>query len=119
VTLVFHPLTEREFIAAAGFYETRAPGLGADFIRQIKPAMSEIVARSKAGRLFAGTTIRRRLLQRFPFGVVYELESANISVLAISCICAAGQVNGSGGAKPGFLTIAVDQSLDWRCGQSR
>ena len=83
MTLVFHPLTEREFIAAAGFYETRAPGLGADFIRQIKPAMSEIVARSKAGRLFAGTTIRRRLIQRFPFGVVYEIESANISIIAV------------------------------------
>jgi toxin ParE1/3/4 len=83
VTLVFHPLAEREFIAAARFYETRAPGLGTDFIRQVERAMSEIVARPKAGRLFAGNTIRRRLIQRFPFGVVYEIESANISVLAI------------------------------------
>jgi toxin ParE1/3/4 len=83
VTLVFHPLAEREFIAAARFYETRAQGLGADFIRQVERALSEIVARPKAGRPFAGTTIRRRLIQRFPFGIVYELESANISVIAV------------------------------------
>jgi toxin ParE1/3/4 len=83
LTLVFHPLAEREFIAAARFYETRAPGLGADFIRQVEHALSEIVAHPKAGRLFAGITIRRRLVQRFPFGIVYELESANISVIAV------------------------------------
>ena len=74
MTLVFHPLAEGEFIAAARFYETRAPGLGAHFIRQVERALSEIVARPKVGRLFAGTTFRRRLIQRFPFGVVYELE---------------------------------------------
>jgi toxin ParE1/3/4 len=83
VTLVFHPLAEREFIAAARFYETRAPGLGADFIRQVDRALSEIVAHPKAGPLFASTTIRRRLIQRFPFAIVYELESANISVIAV------------------------------------
>ena len=44
MTRVFHPLAEREFIAAARFYETRAPGLGADFIRQVERALSEIVA---------------------------------------------------------------------------
>jgi toxin ParE1/3/4 len=81
VTLVFHPLAEREFIAAARFYETRASGLGADFIRQVEYTLAEIVARPNAGSLFAGSTIRRRLVQRFPFGVVYE--PANISVIAV------------------------------------
>jgi hypothetical protein len=33
--------------------------------------------------LFVGSTIRRRLIQRFPFGLVYEFESGNISVIAI------------------------------------
>ena len=56
---------EREFIAAARFYETRAPGLGADFIRQVERALSEIVARPKAGRLFVGSTIRRALFRDF------------------------------------------------------
>ena len=83
MTLIFHPLAEREFIAAARFYETRAPGLGADFIRQVERILSEIVAHPNSGSLFVGSTIRRRLIQRFPFGIVYELESANISVMAV------------------------------------
>jgi plasmid stabilization system protein ParE len=83
VTLVFHTLAEREFIAAARFYETRAPGLGTDFIRQVERILSEIVAHPNSGSVFVGNTIRRRLIQRFPFGIVYEPESANISVIAV------------------------------------
>ena len=83
MTLVFHPLAEREFIAAARFYETRAPGLGADFIRQVERILSEIIAHPNSGSLFVGSTISRRLIQRFPFGIVYEPESANISVIAV------------------------------------
>jgi plasmid stabilization system protein ParE len=83
VTLVFHPLAERELIAAARFYETRASGLGANFIRQIERTLADVVVHPNAGSLFMGTTIRRRLLQRFPFGVVYEVETQNISVIAI------------------------------------
>jgi toxin ParE1/3/4 len=83
VTLIFHPLAEREFIAAARFYEAHAPGLGADFIRQVERILSEIVAHPNSGSLFVGSMIRRRLIQRFPFGIVYEVESANISVIAV------------------------------------
>jgi toxin ParE1/3/4 len=83
VTLVFHPLAERELVAAARFYETRASGLGANFIRQIERTLADVVVHPNAGSLFMGTTIRRRLMQRFPFGVVYEVETQNISVIAI------------------------------------
>ena len=83
MTLVFHPLAERELIAAARFYETRASGLGANFIRQMERTLADVVVHPNAGSLFMGTTIRRRLMQRFPFGVVYEVETENISVIAI------------------------------------
>jgi toxin ParE1/3/4 len=83
VTLSFHPLAEREFIAAAKFYETRAPGLGADFIRQIERTLAEVAARPNAGSVITGTAIRRRLIQRFPFAVVYEFGPENISIIAV------------------------------------
>jgi plasmid stabilization system protein ParE len=83
VTLIFHPLAEREFIAAARLYETRALGLGADFIRQVERTLAEIVARPNAGSLYAGNTIRRRFIQRFPFAVVYEVKAESISVIAV------------------------------------
>ena len=83
MTLVFHPLAERELIAAARFYETRASGLGANFIRQMERTLADVVVHPNAGSLFMGTTIRRRLMQRFPFGMVDEVETENISVIAI------------------------------------
>ena len=55
MTLTFHPLAEREFIAAAKFYETRAPGLGADFIRQIERTVANVAAHPNAGSLITGT----------------------------------------------------------------
>jgi toxin ParE1/3/4 len=83
VTLVFHPLAERELIAAAKFYETRASGLGADFIREVERTLTEIVANPEVGHLFAERRLRRRLLRRFPFGLVYQLDAENISVIAV------------------------------------
>jgi toxin ParE1/3/4 len=83
VTLTFHPLAERELIAAAKFYESRAAGLGADFIRQIERTLANLAAHPNAGSLITGTAIRRRLIQGFPFAVVYEFGSENISVIAI------------------------------------
>jgi hypothetical protein len=50
VTLVFHPLAERELIAAARFYETRASGLGANFIRQIERTLADVVVHPKPRR---------------------------------------------------------------------
>ena len=83
MTLVFHPLAGREFIAAARFYETRAPGLGADFIRQLERTLAEVLIHPSIGSPFGGGAIRRRLMQRFPFGIVYEAEAGNISVIAV------------------------------------
>jgi hypothetical protein len=58
-------LAERELIAAARFYETRAPGLGGLY-SQVERTLGEIVAHPNAGSLFASSTIRRRLIQSFP-----------------------------------------------------
>jgi hypothetical protein len=71
------PVLARELIAAARSYETHASGLGADFIQQVEHTLADVVAHPNAGVLFAGSTIRRRLMHRFPFGVVYEIESGS------------------------------------------
>ena len=116
MTLVFHPLAERELIAAARFYETHASGLGADFIRQVEHTLADVVAHPNAGVLFAGSTIRRRLMHRFPFGIVYEIESENISV-SPSCICGAGRVIGSDAFAPNHRLVvkALPQFFPYSC----
>jgi hypothetical protein len=64
LTVVFHPLAERELIESAKFYETRAAGLGADFIRQVELTVAGVAANPGAGNVLTGT-IRRRLVRRF------------------------------------------------------
>ena len=111
MTLVFHPLAEREFIAAARFYETRAPRLGADFIRQVEHAMRN------CGSSEGWAPVRGHCDQATPHSEISIRRcipglSPRIFQCSRSCICAAGQVIGSGGAERGFFTIAVDRSLD-------
>lgn len=67
---------------AAKFYETRAVGLGGDFIREVEHTLAQIVANPEAGSAFAGT-IRRRLLRRFPFAILYQTGAENLSVIAL------------------------------------
>jgi hypothetical protein len=49
LTIVFHPLAERELIEAAKFYETRAAALGADFVLQVERTLAGIVKIPKRG----------------------------------------------------------------------
>lgn len=80
--VVFHPLAERELIEAARFYENRAVGLGGDLIREVESTLAHIVADPEAGSVVVGT-IRRRLLRRFPFAILYQLTDHNLSVVAL------------------------------------
>lgn len=78
----FHPAAAREFIAAAKFYEDRAAGLGSDFIRQVERTVAQIAARPESGKLLTGE-IRRRLVARFPFAVLYRLRDDGLFLLAV------------------------------------
>ena len=81
--VVFHPLAERELIEAAKFYETRAAGLGEDFVLQVERTLAGIVQKSKVGSILT-RPIRRRLIPRFPFALLYQSEETQqITVIAL------------------------------------
>ena len=80
--VVFHPLAEQELLEAADFYETRAVGLGNDFIREVEHMLAQIVASPEAGNILTGT-IWRRLVRRFPFAILYQAGAENLSMIAL------------------------------------
>jgi len=80
--VVFHPLAELELIESTRFYEARASGLGGDFIRQVEHTLAQIVANPEAGSPLSGK-IRRRLVQRFPFAILYQSGPEDLSVIAV------------------------------------
>jgi plasmid stabilization system protein ParE len=77
------PPAEEEMIEAALFYETASPGLGDDFLDDIQHAID--TAR-KHPELGAGVAhgFRRMLIRRFPFTVIYAVESEQVVVVAVA-----------------------------------
>ena len=69
----FHPDAEVELNEAIEWYETREPGLGLDFATQVHAAVQRALAFPFAWQEMGGD-IRRALVHRFPYGVLYVAE---------------------------------------------
>ncbi|MDO9371814.1 MAG: type II toxin-antitoxin system RelE/ParE family toxin [Gammaproteobacteria bacterium] len=78
----FLPPAEEEMFAAAQYYESRAPGLGVDFLAEIKWAIEAMALHPNLGTVIRGQ-IRRCLVRRFPYGVLYRIEAEGIIVVAV------------------------------------
>jgi len=78
----FHRLAERELNDAALFYERESRGLGIKFLDEINRVIKAILKNPSAGERIRGQ-IRRRLLRKFPYGILYSLREDQIRVLAI------------------------------------
>ena len=80
--VLFHPEAEEEMIASAVFYETRSNGLGHKFLNEIARSLDLISSSPKTWSVFSDD-IRRFLLQRFPFGLLYEIHDDYIYIIAV------------------------------------
>ncbi len=78
----FHPEAEAEFLEAIAYYEERAPGLGLDFTTEVRAAIQRILAYPQAWQVLDGE-IRRALVHRFPYGVLYAVEENHIWIVAV------------------------------------
>jgi plasmid stabilization system protein ParE len=83
-----HREAEGDLYAAAGFYEDHVPGLGLDFLSEFEDAMSKILERPLANPLWPDVSrqlgIRRKLLDRFPYGLPYLHIGERVIVLAVA-----------------------------------
>lgn len=80
--VLFLPEAAEEVFEAGAFYDSRAGGLGAAFILALEQALRAILSNPHAGTVIHRAT-RRRLLDRFPYAVVYVIESDHIIVVAV------------------------------------
>ena len=78
----FHRLAEYELNEAAQYYGLEDPGLGATFLDEVDRCLQSIHAAPEAGAILR-RTVRRRLLRRFPFAVLYKITPSGIRVLAV------------------------------------
>jgi plasmid stabilization system protein ParE len=79
---IFLAEARQEMNRAASFYESRSPGLGAGFLTAIEQAIADIREHPRRWPMVRSQT-RRRLLGRFPYGILYRDDPNEIVVLAV------------------------------------
>jgi plasmid stabilization system protein ParE len=82
VSFFFHPAAEEEFYSAANYYLAIDPLLGRDFVAEVFAAIARAIEHPHAWTTLEGP-IRRSLVRRFPYGVLYSEETDGIYVLAV------------------------------------
>jgi hypothetical protein len=75
VNFSFHPAADAELNHAIEYDEDVEVGLGYDFAIEIYSAIQRAVSFPKAWPCIDGD-VRRSLVRRFPYGVLYSVEQA-------------------------------------------
>lgn len=78
-----HPFASRELEEAALFYEQRVEGLGKHFLRTVEKAIELILLFPESAPL-VGRTVRQKVLDRFPYSLIYLYEKNKIYFVAIA-----------------------------------
>jgi len=79
----FHYDADKEVKAAAAYYEERLIGLGSDFLDEIEQGLRRIQQFPLLWPVYEGE-YRRYLLKRFPYGLIYRIETEKIFIIAIA-----------------------------------
>ena len=80
--VIFSRLAVKELQDGTEFYDLEQPGLGLRFKDEIKKAIRRIVDFPEAWSVERGE-VRKCLLHRFPYKLLYSIESDHILVIAV------------------------------------
>lgn len=93
--LIWSREAEEEFAAAAEWYEQRAEGLGLQFAQEVLETCKRIAENPTAFSTWANRpTMRKGVLRRFPYVIVYEEGHDRLNLLAVAHT----------GRRPGYWT---------------
>lgn len=78
----FHPAVDQEIVGAVVYYEGCEPTLGLDFLREIQACIQNVFDYPTLWPELEDE-VRRCLVHRFPYGVLYSIEQDGIFILAV------------------------------------
>jgi plasmid stabilization system protein ParE len=80
--LVFRSEARTEFDSAADWYEQQRPGLGVEFVGKVHIVLDQI---QQMPALFPVVyrDVRQTIVRRFPYSVLYRVESDQILIVAV------------------------------------
>lgn len=84
MTFQFHPAAATEYLDSIAFYESRLSGLGADFIAEFETTMARVCLEPKTFPIDCQPNIRKAILQRFPFSVLFREAGGIVQALAVA-----------------------------------
>ena len=76
------PQAEFEIVEAAEWYAQRAPGLGGEFVRVVDAALAA-VERNPLQYPLVDPPVRRAVLRRFPYSILFTADDDEILVLSV------------------------------------
>ncbi len=79
--VLFRPEAEAEIAGAAEWYESRGRGLGAEFLRSLDAVIAH-VQRYPTHYPLVFSNVRRAVLRRFPYNLIYEERGDEILIAA-------------------------------------
>ena len=79
----FHPTASEEIVGTTAYYEGEVPGLGERFIAEVERIVEVLCDQPKIGQS-VGEELRRILLARFPYSLIYSIEPERIWVIAVA-----------------------------------
>lgn len=82
-SLVLHPRARAELLEATRYYREKKPEVAAAFLREIRRCAELIRLFPEASPAAAGKDVRRKLLRRFPYNLIYAIEPDRIRIVAI------------------------------------
>jgi hypothetical protein len=83
MTVVFASLAQQEFDDAVAWYDVQMPGLGERFRAEVQQGLARIEIHSTAWPVERGE-VRKYLLNRFPYKLLYAIEPSQILILAVA-----------------------------------
>ena len=79
----FLTAAEEEMTEAAVFYEAASIGLGKDFLDDLQQSIDTLRAHPEIG-VRVDANLRRALLHRFPFSLIYAVEADAILIVSVA-----------------------------------
>lgn len=83
MTIRFLTLAQQELDDAVAWYEPQMDGLGQEFLDEFDRALRRTLQFPRSS-LEIATGIRRCLIARFPYGLIYGIDEETIVVIAVA-----------------------------------
>jgi len=74
---------EEELLGTVAYYNSRVPGLGAEFLAEVERTTALAVEHPMLGAIF-DEGVRRLMMRRFPYLLIYQAIADEVLVLAVS-----------------------------------